>query len=129
MALPPSWIIRPSSGGGKLADALDKLFIHMTALIRHVTWMRDGVPERCRWCAGDTFIFVRNPADATESQAQPMRLVHVAPGAWRGELETLVCRGCGHVEWFVADPQTLPVGTDGIVLVTTKPDAPYRDPA
>src|SRR5262245_45079608 len=128
VALPTGWTIRPFGLAASLEHAPDRMFGEMTALIRHVTWVRDGVPKPCRWCAGETFIYVRHPADAIEPgdanrpTHKPMRLL----GDAGGELEALVCRDCGHVDWFVADPQTLPASQDGVVLVTTRKDPPFR---
>jgi len=125
--LPPSWTVRPDgSAMGAIEDAIEAMFIELTALLRHVTWSRDGVPKPCRWCGHETFIYVRHPTDADDTASgAPLRLVKV-DGEWRGELEALVCRACGYVDWFVRDPQRLPVGSRGIIEVTTRKADPYR---
>lgn len=112
-----------------LEAVLSELFLAATGLLREVAWQRDGVDHACRWCDGEEFIFVRHPADAIGDgggYADPMRLVRVSHGDWRGDLETLVCRGCGHVEWFVKDANTLPIDGKAIFVVKTRKPDPYR---
>jgi hypothetical protein len=44
-----------------------------------------------------------------------------------GELDTLFCRGCGRVEWFVKNPADVPIGSEyGTELVEAAPAVPYR---
>ncbi len=125
--VPPSWTVRPDGKSMlRLEDALDSMFTELTALLRQVTWSRDGVPKPCRWCGHEAFIYVRHPTDADDSQSgAPLRLVKI-DGDWHGELEALVCKACGYVDWFVRDPQRLPLGNRGIVEVTTRKPDPYR---
>src|SRR5678815_2770579 len=55
--LPPSWTVRPDGGAmGAIEDAIEAMFTELTALLRHVTWSRDGVRKPCRWCGHETFI-------------------------------------------------------------------------
>jgi len=45
----------------------------------------------------------------------------------KGELEALFCRSCGKVDWFVKDPDEVPIGDEyGTELVEVEPGAPYR---
>lgn len=53
-------------------------------------------------------------------------MLRSAAGEWRGELEALVCRACGHVDWFVRDPNQLPIGDRGVIEVATRKGEPYR---
>lgn len=44
-----------------------------------------------------------------------------------GLLEMYVCRGCGYIEWYCSDPQTVPIGPQFMTeLVEQSPDGPYR---
>ena len=45
-----------------------------------------------------------------------------------GLLEALMCRGCGHVEWFVSDPGRISPKQDHVTVVKAKPPEPdpYR---
>lgn len=126
--VPPSWTVRPEgSDAGRLADAVESMFTELTALLRHVTWSRDGVPKPCRWCGHEAFIYVRHPTDADDTaRGAPLRMVKTEDGEWHGELEALVCKACGYVDWFVRDPQRLPIGTRGVIEVTTRKTDPYR---
>jgi ribosome-associated translation inhibitor RaiA len=128
LKVPPSWTIEFKSSSYAALTCVDEAFVKLTGLIRRVIWERDGVPDPCRWCGGREFVFVPHPADQTESSdPSPMRLVRVN-GKWLGELEVLVCRGCGHVEWFVSNPQVLPVGVQNIGAVNTRVESPFRGP-
>lgn len=44
-----------------------------------------------------------------------------------GELEALVCRSCGHVEWFADRPEAIPIGLEHRTeLIEVKLENPYR---
>jgi hypothetical protein len=108
-----------------VARALETFTTDLTALLRHVTWVREGAPRPCRWCDGHVFVFVRRPHDADDTvDGKHMRIVGHSD---HGHLDALICRDCGHVEWFVSDPQRLPVGTSGVVLVEMRTTTPYRE--
>jgi hypothetical protein len=46
----------------------------------------------------------------------------------RGQLETYVCAGCGFVEWYCVDPESIPLGPEYMADVVdySQPATPYR---
>lgn len=44
-----------------------------------------------------------------------------------GSLETYVCKGCGFVEWYCQDPESVPIGPEYMTeLVDYDSGTPYR---
>ena len=49
------------------------------------------------------------------------------PHNGRGLLETYVCVGCGFVEWYCVDPESIPIGPEYMSdIVDYTPTTPYR---
>ena len=52
------------------------------------------------------------PAVADRLLSSRKRVADPQPGRARGLLEAYVCRGCGYVEWYCADPEKIPIGPE-----------------
>ena len=83
-------------------------------------------------------------SDYVYESAAPMMLTYVPelnPGGWlsgpsakpvqpeqgRGKLEAYVCRGCGFVEWYCLDPESVPIGPEYMTEdLDVGPKTPYR---
>ena len=105
--------------------AFDDVMIEIAATLRSRRWARDGVAARCKWCDGDEYLHVHRAR-------QDGRPLHLAADRRTqravGLLEALMCRGCGHVEWFVSDPGRISPKQDHVTIVKAKPPEPdpYR---
>ncbi|HEY6033737.1 MAG TPA: HPF/RaiA family ribosome-associated protein [Kofleriaceae bacterium] len=105
--------------------AFDDVMIDIAAQLRSRRWARDGVAERCKWCDGDEYLHVhRARQDGRPLHLSADRRTQRAVGL----LEALMCRGCGHVEWFVSDPGRISPKQDHVTIVKAKPPEPdpYR---
>ncbi|MEP6861595.1 MAG: hypothetical protein ABJE66_13295 [Deltaproteobacteria bacterium] len=105
--------------------AFDDVMIAVAAQLRSQRWARDGVASRCKWCDGDEYLHVhRARQDGRPWHLAADRRTHRAVGL----LEALMCRGCGHVEWFVSDPGRISPKQDHVTIVKAKPPEPdpYR---
>ena len=48
-------------------------------------------------------------------------------GDGRGLLENYICKGCGFIEWYCADPDKIPIGPEFMTdEIDYDQDAPYR---
>lgn len=123
----PGYTLTVRRSASEVALVIEQLVVGLTRLMRGAVWARDGVEATCRWCRGSRFVHVGEPHDRTETW-EPLQLLRTSEG-WRGHLEALVCRGCGHVEWFVTDPEQLPIGdAHSTTEVEARPRSPYRSP-
>jgi len=106
-----------------LEVAFDDMMIALASQLRSIRWARDGVAARCRWCDGDEYLHVHRAR-------QDGRPIHLASDPRTtnpvGLLEALLCRGCGHVEWFASDPGRISAKQDHVTVVRARP--PSTDP-
>lgn len=110
--------------GADLEVAFDELMILLASQLRAARWERDGVAARCRWCDGDEFLHIHRAR-------QDGRPLHLASDPRThsivGLLEALMCRGCGHVEWFASDPGRISAKQEHVTVVRTRPPGePFR---
>lgn len=94
----------------------------------------------CPKCDHRTILLIRSVRQVVGSQfraAAALRDLFIAsvalhpvgdapPLAQAGALAAAVCKGCGFVEWYVADPGSIPVDGDLVKEVTAPDDGPYR---
>jgi hypothetical protein len=105
----------------------------------------------CNRCNGARFIrviprelFSTRGGTEVEHHAAPMTLTIVSevrdsfwsskkkvpeqldPHKGRGLLEAYVCRGCGFIEWYCVDPDSIPVGPEFMAQEIDYGAAPYR---
>jgi ribosome-associated translation inhibitor RaiA len=114
--------LRPRITADDLQVAFDELLVVAAGRLRSVKWEKFGIAAKCRWCDGEEFLHLRHPLQA----GAPMHLANDG-GQQRGRLEALVCRGCGHVEWFVSDPGRIPTKNGDVSIVRARPAPdPYR---
>jgi hypothetical protein len=109
---------------------------------------RPAVP--CARCQGRRFIRVvprvygSVPSELPAAYATPLTLTAApavaerillpgnkvqCPKPWNGHgvLETYVCAGCGFVEWYCQDPESIPIGPEHMSdVVDYGGDSPYR---
>jgi predicted nucleic-acid-binding Zn-ribbon protein len=106
-------------------------------------------PAPCAKCGGTKLVRAiprdhsATPGENGNSVALPMRLTVVPvtasglltsrkharqpdPSTARGLLEAYVCRACGFVEWYCADPEKIPIGPEFMTEEIDVGDAPYR---
>ena len=77
--------------------------------------MRSGT---CPKCGGNEIIVAHPPEFGHGSEEYPMTVT--AQPRWVfdgrnphygiGEMAVLVCRACGFAEWYVKDPESIPIG-------------------
>lgn len=85
----------------------------------------------CPKCQGQSILLVRQIPDSTGlGGAQHIAVVQKSPDAWwertmAGRLEALVCRACGYTEFYVKDPQSIPVDGKLVSEISPRRD-PYR---
>ena len=121
--------LRAEAARGTARETMLDVFTDLTRLARQVRWERDGVRARCPWCEGGRFVHVRQTRDKTDSSGgSPQELLYShGTNSWHGNLEALVCRTCGRIEWFVGDPDDLPVGEEhGTTEIRAADRPPYR---
>jgi hypothetical protein len=73
----------------------------------------------CRCCGGTSFIrAIQRPPHGSVTKDQ-----HRA----YGELEMYVCRGCGYIDWYCNDLESVPIGPQYMTeLVEGESAGPYR---
>jgi hypothetical protein len=80
----------------------------------------------CRFCSGDTWIrSLFRSAGGGRSGLEAFPLVPVAGGG-RGIFELYVCRDCGSCQWFILNPETIPVGARRGTRLVSHRTGPYR---
>ncbi len=94
----------------------------------------------CPKCDHRTILLIRNVRQTVGTQhraAAALRDLFVAsvavrptgdgpPFAQAGALSAAVCKACGFVEWYVADPGAIPVDGEIVKEVSAPDDGPYR---
>jgi len=110
--------LTPSTVADDLEVAIDEVLVAAASRLRGMKWKTYGIAASCRWCGGEEFLHMRHPHGAALANEN---------GQMRGRLEALVCRGCGHVEWFASDPGRIPTKTDEVTILRARPAPdPYR---
>ncbi len=101
-----------------------RMLIRLRRFARLARWERQGVERPCGFCDCARFVYVPRVRQDTENAGgRPLQILFAASC---GEMDALVCAECGHVEWFVSDPDELPVGAHGTTELHHRPGAPYR---
>ncbi|MFT3691663.1 MAG: HPF/RaiA family ribosome-associated protein [Kofleriaceae bacterium] len=119
-------VFEPSADDRDLEAALDQVFSELAANLRAARWARDGVSEHCRWCDGDEYLHFARPIVFTHHHTRQPFHFAAEGNEERGMLEVLMCRNCGHVEWFSSDPGRVSPKQPGATIVKARPKNPYR---
>jgi hypothetical protein len=90
-----------------------------TAIVGGKSNAEHTVPMAVTWAQGQEYAGVftmKTIPSATADTSAPF-----------GRLYTFVCRTCGFVEWYAANPAEIPIGAaHGTTLVEASSDRPYR---
>ena len=83
----------------------------------------------CPACGGQKIHYSESVLDRSDSGRMKMALLQ--PSVWRvkgaGQFETYICAGCGLVEWYVQNPESLAEHLDLLEHPSPQNDGgPYR---
>jgi predicted nucleic-acid-binding Zn-ribbon protein len=91
---------------------------------------------QCPKCSGRRILWVKEVQDKAPGDGGGILSIRasvkddgVALGEWEntGIFEAFVCAGCGFTEWFVRDPESLPIDGETVTLLEgNEASGPYR---
>jgi hypothetical protein len=120
-----------------LRQAVEDLRIQVTNLDSELRGAQSRVDftmrnhQRCRACGTRKIAHALSVLDRGEGDARQSLALN-RPSWWssktQGELEAFVCMGCGLVEWWVKEPDSLKQHEDYLAIIDGEPDpsGPYR---
>jgi predicted nucleic-acid-binding Zn-ribbon protein len=84
---------------------------------------------RCPKCGHNRMLYVTHVAEQAQTCANPYTAAVLActgGGYAAGELEAGVCRACGYTEFYVKDPNAIPVDGQYVREIVGPEQPPYR---